>query len=104
MKKWIFFDLDITLIDIKKAQNAAIEDLYNIYKFNKKVDLESFIKKWDDLTDYHYAFYTRKEIEESKQEIEKAIAYRESLLYIEKCKILKPRKTILEEITSSMNK
>ena len=33
MKKWIFFDLDITLIDVKKAQYAAIEDLYNIYKF-----------------------------------------------------------------------
>ena len=67
MKKWIFFDLDITLIDIKKAQNAAIEDLYNIYNFNKKVDLESFIKKWDDLTDYHYAFYTRKEISYDEQ-------------------------------------
>lgn len=30
--KYIFFDLDITLIDVKKAQYAEIEDLYNIYK------------------------------------------------------------------------
>ncbi|MBR6034120.1 MAG: HAD family hydrolase [Clostridia bacterium] len=66
-KKWIFFDLDITLIDIKKAQYAAIEDLYNIYNFKGKTDLESFIKKWDELTDYHYAFYTRKEISYEEQ-------------------------------------
>ncbi len=67
MKKWIFFDLDITLIDVKKAQYAAIEELYNLYKFNKKTDLASFTKKWDDLTDYHYAFYTRKEISYEEQ-------------------------------------
>ena len=67
MKKWIFFDLDITLIDVKKAQYAAIEDLYNIYNFREKTDLASFTKKWDDLTDYHYAFYTRKEISYDEQ-------------------------------------
>ena len=67
MKKWIFFDLDMTLIDIKKAQYAAIEDLFNIYHFNEKTDLTSFTKKWDELTDYHYAFYTRKEISYEEQ-------------------------------------
>ena len=67
MKKWIFFDLDITLIDVKKAQYAAIEDLYNIYNFSEKTDLSSFVKMWDDLTDYHYAFYTRKEISYEEQ-------------------------------------
>lgn len=67
MKKWVFFDLDITLIDVKKAQYAAIEELYNIYNFNEKTDLVSFTKKWDDLTDYHYAFYTRKEISYEEQ-------------------------------------
>ena len=67
MKKWIFFDLDITLIDVKKAQYAAIQDLYNIYKFDEKTDLVSFTKKWDELTDYHYAFYTRKEISYEEQ-------------------------------------
>ena len=44
MKKWIFFDLDITLIDVKKAQYAAVEDLCNIYKFDEKTDLTSFKK------------------------------------------------------------
>ena len=67
MKKWIFFDLDITLIDIKKAQYKAIEDLYSIYNFSDKTDLSSFTKTWDDLTDYHYAFYTRKEISYEEQ-------------------------------------
>ena len=65
--KYIFFDLDITLIDVKKAQYAAIEDLYNIYKFDRVIDVASFIKKWDELTDYHYAFYTRKEISYEEQ-------------------------------------
>ena len=67
MKKWIFFDLDSTLIDVKKAQYAAIKDLYNLYKFAEKTDLTSFTKKWDDLTDYHYAFYIRKEISYDEQ-------------------------------------
>lgn len=65
--KYIFFDLDITLIDVKKAQYAAIEDFYNVYKFDKVVDVDTFIKKWDELTDYHYAFYTRKEISYEEQ-------------------------------------
>ena len=65
--KYIFFDLDITLIDVKKAQYAAIEDLYNIYKFDRVIDVASFTKKWDELTDYHYAFYTRKEISYEEQ-------------------------------------
>lgn len=65
--KYIFFDLDITLIDIKKAQNLAIEYLYNFYKFDDRIDIDSFIRKWDELTDYHYAFYTRKEISYEEQ-------------------------------------
>lgn len=65
--KYIFFDLDITLIDVKKAQYAAIKDLYNVYKFDNVVDVDNFTKKWDELTDYHYAFYTRKEISYEEQ-------------------------------------
>lgn len=65
--KYIFFDLDNTLIDIKKAQNTAIKDLYNLYNFSDKVDLQTFIIKWDDLTNFHYAFYTRKEISYEEQ-------------------------------------
>ena len=48
MKKQIFFDLDITLIDVKKVQYKAIEDLYNIYNFSNRTDVNSFIKKWDE--------------------------------------------------------
>lgn len=65
--EYIFFDLDITLIDVKKAQYAAIEDLYKIYNFADRVDVKSFIAKWDELTDFHYAFYTRKEITYEEQ-------------------------------------
>ena len=67
MIKYIFFDLDETLIDIKKAQNIAIESLFNLYNFDKKTDLDSFIKKWDDLTDFHYKFYTTKQISYEEQ-------------------------------------
>ena len=81
---------------ILKLINSDCDRQYPSYY--QRTQLHEVVKK------YYRGFYTRKEIEESKQEIEKAIAYRESLLYIEKCKILKPRKTILEEITSSMNK
>lgn len=65
--EYIFFDLDFTLIDVKKAQYAAIKDLYHIYKFDNIVDVEAFTKKWDELTDYHYAFFTRKEISYEEQ-------------------------------------
>lgn len=67
MIKYIFFDLDETLIDIKKAQNTAIESLFDMFKFNKKTDLDSFIKKWDELTDFHYKFYTSKQISYEEQ-------------------------------------
>ncbi len=67
MVKYVFFDLDETLIDIKKAQNIAIESLFNLYDFNKVIDLNSFIKKWDELTDYHYKFYTTKQISYEEQ-------------------------------------
>lgn len=36
MFEYVFFDLDETLIDIKKAQNNAIKSLYNVYNFNEK--------------------------------------------------------------------
>ena len=65
--KYVFFDLDITLIDVKKAMRDAIVELYSLYNFSDKVDVQSFIDKWDELTDYHYAFYTRKEISYEEQ-------------------------------------
>lgn len=67
MIKYLFFDLDETLIDIKKAQNIAIESLFNLYNFDKRTKLDAFIKKWDDLTDFHYKFYTTKQISYEEQ-------------------------------------
>lgn len=67
MIKFVFFDLDETLIDIKKAQNKAIKTLFEKFKFNKSTKLEDFIKKWDELTDYHYKFYTNKQISYEEQ-------------------------------------
>ena len=67
MIKYVFFDLDETLIDIKKAQNIAIETLFGLYAFNNVTDINSFIKKWDELTDYHYKFYTTKQISYEEQ-------------------------------------
>ena len=65
--KYIFFDLDETLIDIKKAQNEAIESLYSKYGFDTKTSLTEFIQKWDSLTEYHYKFYTTKQISYEEQ-------------------------------------
>ena len=67
MINYVFFDLDETLIDIKKAQNEAIKSLFKKFGFNKNTNLKNFTKKWDDLTDYHYKFYTAKEISYEEQ-------------------------------------
>lgn len=67
MIKYIFFDLDETLIDIKSAQNDAVKFLYKNYGFEERANLGDFVKKWDFLTDYHYNFYTQKEISYEEQ-------------------------------------
>lgn len=67
MIKYVFFDLDETLIDIKHAQNEAIKSLFNKYDFVSKTDEQEFINTWDKLTDYHYKFYTQKQISYSEQ-------------------------------------
>lgn len=41
--KYIFFDLDGTIINVKGAQYKAIEDLYELYGFNNK-KLKTFIR------------------------------------------------------------
>ena len=67
MVKYVFFDLDETLIDIKYAQNEAIKSLYKKFGFDRKIGLVEFVKKWDELTDYHYKFYTVKQISYEEQ-------------------------------------
>ena len=67
MIKYVFFDLDETLIDIKYAQNEAIKSLFNKYDFAAKTDKQEFINTWDKITDYHYKFYTQKQISYSEQ-------------------------------------
>lgn len=65
--KYVFFDLDGTLIDIKTAQNQAAESLFVKYNFDKKTNISEFKRKWDELTQYHYSFYTKKLISYSEQ-------------------------------------
>ena len=55
------------LIDIKKTQNTAIETLFFNYNFNSKTSLNDYVKTWDELTDYHYKFYTQKQISYKEQ-------------------------------------
>lgn len=55
------------MIDIKKAQNTVIETLYLNYNFKNKTSLDDFVKTWDELTDYHYKFYTQKQISYEEQ-------------------------------------
>ena len=67
MIKYVFFDLDETLIDIKHAQNMAIVSLYKNFGFDKETDVNSFARVWDDLTEFHYADYTKKRISYEEQ-------------------------------------
>lgn len=67
MIKYVFFDLDETIIDIKYAQNMAIVSLYKNFGFDKETDVNSFARVWDDLTELHYADYTRKKISYEEQ-------------------------------------
>ena len=73
MIEYVFFDLDETLIDIKLAQNKAVESLYVKYGFDTKATLENFIRKWDELTEYHYAFYSRREISYNEQRVRRIV-------------------------------
>lgn len=63
----IYFDIDGTLIDIKAAQNKACSFLYQYGHFDDVTDEQSFTQTWDRLTEYHYDFYTRKEISYAEQ-------------------------------------
>ena len=60
MIKAIIFDLDGTLINIKKAQDDACFTFYNTYGFNKKTSFEVFVKKWDKVTDKYYSLYIKR--------------------------------------------
>lgn len=62
MIKYVFFDLDDTLIDNKKAQDLACEYLYNYFNFSTNVNLSDFLETWNYLSEYYYQAYARKEI------------------------------------------
>ena len=67
MIKYVFFDLDHTLIDVKTAEDSAARLLYETYGFNKTAYLDEFIKKWNELTKYYYKLYTAKQISHDEQ-------------------------------------
>lgn len=67
MIKYVFFDLDHTLIDTKSAEDVGIGLLYETYGFNKISSLEDFIKKWNELTKHYYKLYTAKQISHDEQ-------------------------------------
>lgn len=65
----IFFDLDGTLIDQKRAQNIAILSLYKKYGFDLVCSIETFTNEWNKLTEFHYDSYLRREISYDKQRL-----------------------------------
>lgn len=73
MIKAIFFDLDHTLLDLKKSQDIACEHFYKYFNFSTKTDLITFLNKWEELVEYHYEFYTRKEISYEEQRIRRIV-------------------------------
>ena len=60
--KYVFFDLDDTLIDNKKAQDLAVKYVYNYYNFSECVSLDDFLETWNYLSEYYFKAYTKKEI------------------------------------------
>ena len=71
MIKYVFFDLDHTLIDTKTAEDFAANNLYNIYGFNKIASFQDFLKKWNELTKNYYKLYTTKQISHEEQRIKR---------------------------------
>lgn len=63
----VFFDLDGTLIDQKRAQNIAILSLYKKYGFNFVCSMKTFSNEWDKLTEFHYDAYLRRELSYEEQ-------------------------------------
>ena len=63
----VYFDIDATLIDIKSAQDNACMLLYGYGGFGAATNEQAFVATWDRLTEYHYDFYTRKEITYEEQ-------------------------------------
>ena len=69
--KYVFFDLDDTLIDNKKAQDLAVKYVYNYYNFSECVSLDDFLETWNYLSEYYFKAYTKKEITFKEQRIKR---------------------------------
>jgi len=50
----IFFDLDGTLIDHKKAEIVGVKEFLNKYGSYFELDEESFYKHWCKISDNHF--------------------------------------------------
>lgn len=67
MIKAVFFDVDGTLVNHKNAQHYGCRELYNYLELSGTVDLQAFLRKWDELTVYHYDSYVRRECSYTEQ-------------------------------------
>jgi putative hydrolase of the HAD superfamily len=69
--KFISFDLDGTLLDVKAAQNAGGMFIYENFGFSGLTDACSFLRKWDELTEGYYDAYLRRELTYEEQRIKR---------------------------------
>lgn len=53
----IFFDIDGTIIDHKKAERTAVIEFYNENDFKRKIDLEGFYELWTKVTTEYFNLY-----------------------------------------------
>ena len=69
MIKFVSFDIDGTLIDLKYAQNEGCRHIYRSYGFDDLTGEKEFLKLWDELTESCYEVYLRRECTYEEQRI-----------------------------------
>lgn len=63
MYKFIFFDLDDTLLDHKKAEKLGLEQIWNEFRLNRFSDLDSFQQTYHHINVILWEMYGRGEID-----------------------------------------
>ena len=67
----IFFDLDGTLIDHKKAESIGVKEFLNKYGSYFEFDEDSFYKDWCKISDKHFLRFLNREISFIQQRTER---------------------------------
>lgn len=67
----IFFDIDETLLDFKRAENLAVMKLFEVYEENFNFGRDEFYDKWCSIGKVHFNRYLTGQLTFSEQKIER---------------------------------